>query len=102
MNSLESHLSHPFGDTMPDTGAALAVAPSVHWRSAAVPLMFRRALDVHQLYFSIEQALVHFGNLWQNRIVRREIDSEGIIRFRVMQNKLPDVCAKCARGGAYT
>ena len=49
-----------------------------------MPLIFRRAFDVDQLYFSMRQTLVHLHKLWQDGIVRREIGSEGIIRSRLM------------------
>jgi glyoxylase-like metal-dependent hydrolase (beta-lactamase superfamily II) len=56
------------------------------WQTAAdiVPLMFRRALDPHQLSFAMGEALAHLHKLWHDRIVRRETGSDGIIRFRMM------------------
>jgi len=51
-------------------------------RTAAdiVPLMFRRALDAHQLGFALGEALAHLHKLWRG-IVRREAGADGIIRF---------------------
>jgi len=55
------------------------------WQSAAdiVPLMFKRALDAHQLSFALGEALAHLHKLWKDGIVRRETGADGIIRFRM-------------------
>ncbi|MES2074265.1 MAG: MBL fold metallo-hydrolase [Pseudomonadota bacterium] len=55
------------------------------WQSAAdiVPLMFKRALDAHQLSFALGEALAHLHKLWHDGIVRREMGPDGIIRFRL-------------------
>jgi glyoxylase-like metal-dependent hydrolase (beta-lactamase superfamily II) len=59
------------------------VAACAQPRSAAeiVPLMFRRPLDAHMLSFALGEALAHLHKLWRDGIVRRETDSDGIIRF---------------------
>jgi glyoxylase-like metal-dependent hydrolase (beta-lactamase superfamily II) len=56
------------------------------WQSASdiVPLMFRRALDVHQLGFALGEALAHLHQLWYDGKLRRQSGPDGIIRFRVM------------------
>ncbi len=53
-------------------------------RTAAeiVPVMFRRPLDAHQLSFALGEALAHLHKLWRDGIVRRNIDADGMIRFR--------------------
>lgn len=53
-------------------------------RSAAdiVPVMFRRALDGHQLTFALGEALAHLHKLWYDGRLRRECGSDGILRFR--------------------
>ncbi|QDZ29988.1 MBL fold metallo-hydrolase [Noviherbaspirillum sp. UKPF54] len=53
-------------------------------RSAAdiVPIMFRRALDAHQLTFAMGEALAHLHKLWFDGVLRRETGTDGIIRFR--------------------
>jgi glyoxylase-like metal-dependent hydrolase (beta-lactamase superfamily II) len=58
----------------------------VQWQSAAdiVPLMFRRALDVHQLSFALGEALAHLHQLYATRIVQRELGADGVMRFRLM------------------
>ena len=56
------------------------------WQSAAdiVPLMFRRALDVHQLGFALGEALAHLHLLWYDKMLQRETGADGIVRFHVM------------------
>lgn len=46
-----------------------------------VPVMFRRELDAHQLFFAFGEALAHLHALWYARQVVRERDAEGIYRF---------------------
>jgi hypothetical protein len=47
-----------------------------------VPLMFRRALDAHQLTFALGEALAHLHKLWIDRMLVREVSTDGVIRFR--------------------
>lgn len=37
MNSLEAQLEYPLGDTLPDTGQTLQLAPGVHWLRMPLP-----------------------------------------------------------------
>src|SRR3569623_152439 len=37
MNSLESQLHYPFGDTLPEPGAAIEIAPGLHWLRMRLP-----------------------------------------------------------------
>jgi glyoxylase-like metal-dependent hydrolase (beta-lactamase superfamily II) len=55
-------------------------------RTAAeiVPLMFRRPLDAHQLSFALGEALAHLHRLWRAGIVRRNIHTNGMIRFQAV------------------
>jgi glyoxylase-like metal-dependent hydrolase (beta-lactamase superfamily II) len=57
------------------------------WQSAAdiVPIMFRRALDVHQLSFALGEALAHLHQLWYGGILRRETGPDGMVRFELIQ-----------------
>jgi glyoxylase-like metal-dependent hydrolase (beta-lactamase superfamily II) len=52
-------------------------------RSAAdiVPLMFRRALDIHQMTFAMGEALAHLHLLWLAGELVRTHDADGVIRF---------------------
>lgn len=58
-----------------------------HWRTAAdiVPVMFRRALDAHQLSFALGEALAHLHKLWRDGILKRAKDSAGEIRFTAVR-----------------
>lgn len=53
-------------------------------RSAAdiVPIMFRRALDAHQLTFAMGEALAHLHLLWLDGTLVRDCGEDGILRFR--------------------
>jgi glyoxylase-like metal-dependent hydrolase (beta-lactamase superfamily II) len=48
-----------------------------------VPVMFPRPLDAHQLSFALGEALAHLHKLWFDGILRRTVDTDGIIRFRL-------------------
>jgi len=48
-----------------------------------VPIMFRRPLDAHQLTFAIGEALAHLHKLWFDGILRRELGTDGVMRFAV-------------------
>lgn len=56
----------------------------VNAKSAAdiVPIMFQRALDVHQLGFAMGEALAHLHKLWYDGVLARETGTDLIIRFR--------------------
>ena len=53
-------------------------------RSAAelIPVLFRRALDTHQLSFAIGEALAHLNHLEAAGSITRAAGSDGIERFR--------------------
>ncbi len=46
-----------------------------------VPIMFRRALDPHQLTFALGEALAHLHKLWFDGTVRRQQGADGVYRF---------------------
>ncbi len=48
-----------------------------------VPIMFRRALDMHQMTFAMGEALAHLNLLWLSGRLGRAIDGDGVIRFAV-------------------
>ncbi len=58
---------------------ACAIQP----RSAAdiVPMMFKRALDIHQMTFALGEALAHLHLLWLEGELVRHTDDDGVIRF---------------------
>ena len=47
-----------------------------------VPIMFARALDVHQLTFALGEALAHLHKLWFDGVLERRRDADGVIRFQ--------------------
>jgi glyoxylase-like metal-dependent hydrolase (beta-lactamase superfamily II) len=46
-----------------------------------VPIMFKRALDLHQMTFAIGEAVAHLHALWYADKLRRTRDADGIYRF---------------------
>jgi glyoxylase-like metal-dependent hydrolase (beta-lactamase superfamily II) len=48
-----------------------------------VPVMFRRALDAHQLTFALGEALAHLHKLWFDGKLVRETGDDSIVRFRI-------------------
>jgi glyoxylase-like metal-dependent hydrolase (beta-lactamase superfamily II) len=47
-----------------------------------VPVMFPRALDLHQLTFALGEALAHLHALWYEGKLVRTVDADGIHRFQ--------------------
>jgi glyoxylase-like metal-dependent hydrolase (beta-lactamase superfamily II) len=48
-----------------------------------VPMMFKRALDVHQLTFAMGEALAHLNLLWLAGELERVEGTDGVVRFRL-------------------
>jgi len=48
-----------------------------------VPIMFKRQLDAHQLTFAMGEALAHLHKLWIDGALKRNISSDGVIRFAI-------------------
>jgi len=48
-----------------------------------VPIMFRRALDAHQLTFAMGEALAHLHRLWFDGRLQRMDGADGVVRFHV-------------------
>ncbi|RKP58748.1 MBL fold metallo-hydrolase [Pararobbsia silviterrae] len=46
-----------------------------------LPMMFKRALDTHQITFAMGEALAHLHVLWHRGEVRRERGEDGVLRF---------------------
>jgi hypothetical protein len=49
-----------------------------------VPIMFRRELDTHQLFFAFGEALAHLHALWFRGLLERRRDGDGVFRFRTV------------------
>ncbi|HET7031484.1 MAG TPA: MBL fold metallo-hydrolase [Casimicrobiaceae bacterium] len=60
-----------------------AVSASSAPSSAAelVPVLFRRELDVHQLFFAMGEAIAHLNHLWHAGRLERGIAADGTLRF---------------------
>lgn len=52
-------------------------------RSAAelLPLLFRRELDTHQLFFAMGEAIAHLNHLMHRNLLARELGEDGVYRF---------------------
>ncbi|SMG00277.1 MBL fold metallo-hydrolase [Burkholderia singularis] len=46
-----------------------------------VPIMFRRALDVHQMTFALGEVIAHLNLLWLAGELTRETGQDGVIRY---------------------
>lgn len=46
-----------------------------------VPILFKRELDLHQLTFAMGEAIAHLNYLWREGSLRREVSSDGVMRF---------------------
>lgn len=66
------------GDRLEDTLAACATP-----RSAAdiVPVLFRRQLDAHQMFFAIGESLAHLQALRGDGRLEAETGADGVVRF---------------------
>ncbi len=47
-----------------------------------VPVMFKRALDLHQMTFAMGEAVAHLHCLWFAEKLTRQLGADGIYRFR--------------------
>ncbi|RZI78376.1 MAG: MBL fold metallo-hydrolase [Variovorax sp.] len=52
-----------------------------HTAAEALPIMFKRALDVHQMTFAMGETVAHLHLLWFAGQLRRTVDAEGVYRF---------------------
>ncbi len=54
-------------------------------RTAAevMPVLFKRALDAHQLFFALGETLAHMNYLWRRGRLER-LEMEGVYRFRAL------------------
>ena len=49
--------------------------------ASIVPLLFKRALDLHQTTFALGEALAHLHTLWYDGKLVRRLDDTGVYRF---------------------
>jgi glyoxylase-like metal-dependent hydrolase (beta-lactamase superfamily II) len=52
-----------------------------HTAAEALPIMFKRALDVHQMTFAMGETVAHLHLLWFAGQLRRTVDAQGVFRF---------------------
>jgi len=71
---------HEHHDARLDEVRQLCARPSS--ASDVVPVMFKRELDTHQLFFALGEALAHLHALWYAGELRRERGADGIYRFQ--------------------
>ena len=74
-----TQLNDHHAERLAEVLAACRSAP----QSAAdiVPVMFPRALDMHQLTFALGEALAHLHRLWFAGQLTRQTSDDGVIRF---------------------
>jgi glyoxylase-like metal-dependent hydrolase (beta-lactamase superfamily II) len=54
------------------------------WTTASdlLGVLFRRALDTHQTFFAMGEAIAHLNYLWHQGKLQRETDPHAVYRFR--------------------
>lgn len=52
-----------------------------HTAAEALPIMFKRALDVHQMTFAMGETVAHLHLLWFAGQLKRTVDAQGVYRF---------------------
>lgn len=63
------------------TGTALSAAD-------LLPVLFKRPLDTHQLWFALGESMAHIHWLWHRGFVRRTRDDDGIFRFQAVSSSV--------------
>ena len=48
-----------------------------------LPVLFKRPLDFHQITFALGEAVAHLHALWHGGKLKRQMDADGVYRFRV-------------------
>ena len=64
-----------------DLEDALKAATAPATAAEIVPVLFRRELDVHQLFFAMGEAIAHLNHLWHSGRVERMVAIDGTLRF---------------------
>jgi glyoxylase-like metal-dependent hydrolase (beta-lactamase superfamily II) len=78
IGQLQAHHAERFAETL----EACAAKPLSAFE--LVPVLFTRALDLHQMTFAIGESIAHLHALWYAGKLGREIGSDGVIRFRTV------------------
>lgn len=72
---LQSHHEHHFAELMN------ACADQPHSAADAIPVLFKRHLDLHQMTFAMGESIAHLNALWMEGRLIRTLDEDGIYRF---------------------
>jgi len=78
IGQLQAHHAERFTETL----EACAAKPLSAFE--LVPVLFTRALDLHQMTFAIGESIAHLHALWYAGKLAREIGGDGVIRFRTV------------------
>ncbi len=73
---LDAHHEERFADVR----AACAREPQT--AASLLPVLFRRALDLHQTTFAMGESIAHLNALWLAGELRRTLGDDGVIRFQ--------------------
>ncbi|MBO9645168.1 MAG: MBL fold metallo-hydrolase [Pseudacidovorax sp.] len=68
-------------DRLAELQAACAQKP--HTAAEALPILFKRELDLHQMTFALGETIAHLHCLWFAGQLRRELGEDGVYRFRL-------------------
>jgi glyoxylase-like metal-dependent hydrolase (beta-lactamase superfamily II) len=79
IDQLREHHDERYAEVMAACGKRPQSAADI------VPLLFRRALDLHQLTFAMGEAIAHLHGLWFAGRLRRELAADGVFRFAPIQ-----------------
>jgi glyoxylase-like metal-dependent hydrolase (beta-lactamase superfamily II) len=60
---------------------AVRAADAPQSAAELVPVLFRRELDLQQLYFAMGEAIAHLNFLWRAARLQRHVAADGAIRF---------------------
>jgi len=61
--------------------AALRASASPASAAELVPVLFRRELDGHQLFFAMGETIAHLNFLWHRAAIERRVGAGGSVRF---------------------
>ena len=61
--------------------AAIGAASSPASAADLLPTLFRRELDLQQLFFAMGEAVAHLNYLWHRGRIRRTVAADGAVRF---------------------
>jgi glyoxylase-like metal-dependent hydrolase (beta-lactamase superfamily II) len=59
----------------------LAACATPQTAADIVPVLFKRALDLHQMTFAMGEALAHLHTLWRRGQVQRVVGGDEVVRF---------------------